>query len=246
MSLQQLWTEFELWLTAAPAEFLFLLALPFGIAAVVLTRDAMRARRRTRRAVMSAVQGTAQTALAASPAAAMGMRGAAMPRILIPVDGSEASQRAVRHVVNQSLSRGGVEAHLLHVSAPWRSYLARFSTKQSHDARSREMAEQALAKARALLNHYSVPHAVHQDTGESAACIHRMAQRLRVDKIVMGAAPEHSVKRLFQDSVTGRVLDIAQVPVEVIAGGKVSKLERYGVPAGIGTALAALTAAVAD
>jgi nucleotide-binding universal stress UspA family protein len=247
MSLQQIFLEFAAWLETSPPGFLFLMVLPFVIAIVVLGRDAIRARRVARELVQArAIETVAEPEATAPVSAATRRPATAMPRILIPVDGSENALRAVRHVVNQSLSRCGVEAHLLHVRTPFTRYVAGLTSKKSRDAHHREMAEQALAKARELLNRYSVPHSVHMDVGDRAECIHRMAQRLRVDKIVMGTARKNSLTRVIQDSVTSRVLEIVQVPVEVIAGGNISKLERYGVPAGIGTALAALTVAVAD
>jgi hypothetical protein len=57
---------------------------------------------------------------------------------------------------------------------------------------------------------------------------------------MLGTARKNSLTRLVEDSVTNRVLELTPVPVEVIAGKAVSKLERYGVPAGIGTAIALL------
>lgn len=247
MSMQQGFVEFAAWLAASPPEFLFMLALPFLIALVVLGRDAMHARRIARELVQArAVETVAEPGATPPEAASPRTLGYAMPKVLIPVDGSENALRAVRHVVNQSLAHGGAQVHLLHVRTPFSRHIARFASKKSRDAHHREMAEKALAKARELLNRYSVPHSVHMDIGDRAECIHHMAQRLRVDKIVMGTARKNSLTRVIQDSVTSRVLELAQVPVEVIAGGSVSKLERYGLPAGIGTALAALTVAVAD
>jgi len=40
--------------------------------------------------------------------------------------------------------------------------------------------------------------------------------------------------------VTSRVLERTSVPVEMIAGAAVSKLERYGVPIGIGAGIGLL------
>jgi DNA-directed RNA polymerase subunit E'/Rpb7 len=51
---------------------------------------------------------------------------------------------------------------------------------------------------------------------------------------------------MVQDSVTNRVLELTPVPVEVIAGENISRLERYGIPVGVGTALAALLVAALD
>ncbi len=56
----------------------------------------------------------------------------------------------------------------------------------------------------------------------------------------MAAARRNSLSRLIQDSVTNRVLEGASVPVQLIAGDHVSRLERWAVPAGLGTAIAIL------
>ena len=51
---------------------------------------------------------------------------------------------------------------------------------------------------------------------------------------------------MLEDSTTNRMLELTTVPVELVAGESISKLERFGVPAGIGTALALLVAAALD
>ncbi|MEQ1773940.1 MAG: universal stress protein [Burkholderiales bacterium] len=166
-----------------------------------------------------------------------------MLKVLIPVDGSENALQAVRHVVNRFMANSNLEVHLLHVRAPFSRHVSQFTSRKNRESYHREMAERALKPAQALLNKHSVPHASHIELGEKADTIDRTAQRLRVDQIVMGTARKNSLTRLIQDSVTSRVLEIARVPVEVIAGAQISKLEKYGVPAGLGAAIAALLVA---
>jgi hypothetical protein len=48
----------------------------------------------------------------------------------------------------------------------------------------------------------------------------------------MGTARKNSVTRMLEDSVTNRVLENTPVPVEVVAGDAVSRLERWGLPVG--------------
>ena len=59
----------------------------------------------------------------------------------------------------------------------------------------------------------------------------------------MGTARKNSVTRMLEDSVANKVLEIAQVPVEVVAGRSISKLEQFGIPAGVGAAVAVLLVA---
>lgn len=63
---------------------------------------------------------------------------------------------------------------------------------------------------------------------------------------VMSTAHKNSLTRLVENSVTNKVLELTTVPVEVIAGDSVSKVERYAIPAGLGAALALLIAAAVD
>lgn len=166
-----------------------------------------------------------------------------MLKLLVPVDGSDNALQAVRHVANRYFANSNLEVHLLHVRPPFSRHVSQFAGKKNRESFHHEMAERAIQPARELLNKHSIPHAVHMELGEKAVVIDRVAQRLRVDQIVMGTARKNSLARLLQDSVTNRVLEIARVPVEVVAGAGISKLEKYGLPAGIGAALAALIVA---
>jgi nucleotide-binding universal stress UspA family protein len=166
-----------------------------------------------------------------------------MLRVLIPVDGSENSLLGVRHAVKRFFVNSEQELHLLHVLTPFTRHVSQFTSRKNRESYHHEMAGRALSPAQELLGKYSIPYGVHIELGDKAETIDRVAQRLRVDQIVMGTARKNSLMRLIEDSVTNRVLEIARVPVEVIAGGEVSKLEKYGLPAGIGAALAALLVA---
>lgn len=166
-----------------------------------------------------------------------------MLKVLIPVDGTENSLQAVRHAVNRFLADSAMEVHLLHVRPPFSRHVAQFTSRRNRESYHREAAGRALEPAQALLNQHGVPHAVHIELGDKAETIDRVAQRLRVDQIVMGTARKNSLTRLLEDSVTNRVLEIARVPVEVIAGAHVSRLEKYGLPAAVGAALAAMLVA---
>ncbi len=167
-----------------------------------------------------------------------------MTKILVPVDGSANSLNAVRHIVNQFMGNHAMEIHLLHVRTPLTQHTARFISKRDRASFHRDEAEKALQPARGLLEKFGVPYAAHIELGDKAKTIHRLAQRLHVNQIVMGTARKNSFTRMIEDSVTNKVLELTSVPVEVIAGDSVSKFERFGVPAGVGAALTLLYIAV--
>ncbi len=106
--------------------------------------------------------------------------------------------------------------------------------------------QKALHPARKLVEKFGVPYSVHVRVGTKATAIVDEARRLRCDRIVMSTARKNSLTRMLAGSTTNKVIEQTFVPVEVIAGEVVSKLERYGVPAGLGAALALLFAAAAD
>jgi nucleotide-binding universal stress UspA family protein len=144
----------------------------------------------------------------------------------------------VRHVVNQFISDHELEAHLLHVRTPLSQHIARFLSGGTRRSFHYDEATRALAPARALLKHHGVPFTSHVELGDKAEMISRVADRIGAAQIVMGTARKNSFTRLIEDSVTNRVLELAHVPVAVIAGDTVSKLERFAVPAGIAAAVA--------
>ncbi len=166
----------------------------------------------------------------------------AVRKVLVPVDDSDNSIRAVQHVANRVVTEGGIEVHLVHVRTPLSQHIARFLKRGERESFHRAEANKALLPAQLLLDRFSIPYAVHVELGDKAPVIQRVAQRLHVDEIVIGTARKHSLTRLFEDSVTNRVLELVNVPVQVIAGGEISRVEKFGLPAGIGAALALFVA----
>ncbi len=169
-----------------------------------------------------------------------------MMKVLVPVDGSGNCEFAVRHVVRQFMNNTAMEIHLLNVQPALSSYITRFLSRKSVRDYHADEAEKALRPMRQLLDSFGVPFAVHIEIGERAECITAAARRLRCDQIVMCAARKNSLTRLVENSTTNRVLELTSVPVEVISGNAVSRWERYGIPAGLGTIIALILAAVAD
>ena len=171
---------------------------------------------------------------------------ASMVKVLVPVGGDANSQLAVRHAVAEFMKGTEMEIHLLNVQAPFSRHVAQFASPKSRADYHREQAEKALAPSRELLDGHRIPYAVHVALGKRAEVIAETARKLRCHHIVMSTARKNSLTRMLEDSVTNRVLELTTVPVEVIAGEEISRLERYGIPVGIGTAVAALLAAALD
>ncbi|MFL6623802.1 MAG: universal stress protein [Sulfurifustaceae bacterium] len=165
-------------------------------------------------------------------------------RVLIPVDGSRNAEQAVRHAVKEYLKNHELEIHLLNVQPPFSRDISAFVRKRDRDDYHREQAALALAGARRILEQCGVPHHRHIAVGNRAVLITGFAKRLQCHHIVIGTARKNSLTRMLQDSVTNKVLELTRVPVEIVTGGEISKLERYGVPAAIATAIGLLLLAM--
>ena len=170
----------------------------------------------------------------------------AMLRVLVPVDGSRNSEYALRHVVSQFRQNSAMEIHLLNVQPSFSRHISQFIGRKTRDSFHHDEAEKALRPARQLVEKFGVPYSAHIKVGKKASIIVDEANRLRCNRIVMSTARKNSLTRMLEDSTTNKVLELTSVPVEVIAGESVSKLERYGLPTGLAGALALLLAAAAD
>ncbi len=171
--------------------------------------------------------------------AALTTADAGVTRILLPVDASVNSLKAVEHVIARHAAGAQLEVHLLHVRVPLSRFVSRFVRRGDHEAYHRQEAERALAPARKVFNRAGVRHIEHVEFGDKAETIRGMANRLKVNQIVMGTARKNSLTRMIEDSVTNRVLEIVEVPVEILVGRAVSRIETIGLPAGA-SALAAV------
>jgi YjbE family integral membrane protein len=158
-------------------------------------------------------------------------------RVLVPVDGTSNSLRALQHVVDRYLGAHALEVHLLHVRQPFSELVARFSSRGNRESYHWEAAQKALAPARELLGRFRVPHTDHVELGNKAETIDRVATTLGATQIVMGTARKNSLTRLIEDSVTLRVLQTTKLPVEVVVGPAVSKFEFAGISAAVAALL---------
>lgn len=181
-----------------------------------------------------------------NPGSPQPKKGSEMKTVLVPVGSAHNATFAVRRVIQEYLTHPEMQIHLLNVQMPLSRHISQFVARKNREEFHRERAEEALAPVRALLSQHSIPFTEHVSTGDRAMTIASEAERLKCDHIVMSTARKNSLTRMLEDSTTNRVLELTTVPVELVAGDQISKLEKYGVPAGIGAALALIAAAALD
>jgi len=167
-----------------------------------------------------------------------------MLKVLVPIDGSPNALHAVRHVIREYQRQHNLELHLLNVQPRLSRHIGRFISRDRRDQFYREQADLAMQPAQATLTAAHVPFQTHRVLGrDRARSIVETAQQLGCHHVVMGTARKNSFTRMMEDSVTARVLELTTLPVEVIAGDAVSKLERFGIPAGIAVGIGLLVLA---
>jgi nucleotide-binding universal stress UspA family protein len=138
-------------------------------------------------------------------------------RILVPVDGSAAAQRAVAHVTALGKS-GGMEVILLNVQPPMPLYgmVRAYMQSDEYVAACTAQARKALDPAARLLKRKGVVHKADIVYGEPGACIADAARAKKCDSIVMGTRGHGTVGKLILGSVATKVIHLAKMPVTLV------------------------------
>ena len=161
-----------------------------------------------------------------------------MFRILVPVDGSVDSLNAVESAIRLCELRTDAQLHLVNVQPLFSRHIARFLPRATIEEERGRRGAAALAAARSLAEQAGVAFVCRVIGGRTATALAAYASEFDIDQIVIGTARKSPLLRLLTGSVTTRLIEVACVPVEVIAGSRPGLLARWGVPAGIGLGVA--------
>lgn len=141
-----------------------------------------------------------------------------MLKLLVPVDGSECSDRAVDFVLTmKEWCKDAPDIHLLNVHhhLPY----ARLASAIEHDKLQqyyRDEGMKALQSAREKLDAAGVRYAYHVGVGEPAEIVAQYAREQHCDQIVMGTHGRGRMSGLLLGSVATKVLHLVTVPVLLV------------------------------
>jgi nucleotide-binding universal stress UspA family protein len=138
-----------------------------------------------------------------------------MIRMLVPVDGSENSQRAVKWLVKRSpMYAEPLHVHLLNVQPAFRGVMRGLhgAAQQLH----KKHGMQALSAARKLLEEAGIEYDCHIAVGDAAHIIYHYAKDNKVRHIVMGTRGLGAIAGLLMGSVTLKVIHLADRPVLLV------------------------------
>jgi len=140
-----------------------------------------------------------------------------MMKILVPVDGSECSLRAVEYMIKQAgLLRDGADPHLLSVQHPLPEHVAAAAGHGNVATYHREQGEQALAQARQKLDAAGVKYTHHIVLGEAPDAIAQFAREQNCDIIVMGTRGLGRMTNMLLGSVATKVIHLTEKPVLLV------------------------------
>jgi len=169
-----------------------------------------------------------------------------MNKILIPVDSSKNSEMAVKHAVKTYGQDPNASFHLCNVQPTLYRHIGKYLSKQTVNEWHAERAALASASASAYLEKQGLKFSFTYVCGDTGTAIRDEAVRLECDRIVVGTSKKNSLSRLFENSTTAKLLEISDIPVEVVTGNSLPVLERWGIPALGAGAATALMAVVID
>ena len=142
-----------------------------------------------------------------------------MRRVLLAVDGSELSDRAVQQLLamrNEFRDPAAVEIHLLNVQNPVPGDVSSFVAKDTLQEYHRERGDAAMASARATLQVAGLSFKEHQRVGQPGATIAEVARAEQCDLIIMGTRGQGSASAALLGSVAQGTLEHCTAPVLLV------------------------------
>jgi regulator of nucleoside diphosphate kinase len=136
--------------------------------------------------------------------------------VLLPIDGTQLSDKALGHVIALAGS-SQLCVHLLNVQPPVTAAdVTLFTSAKSVEMQRRAEGERALAGAKRALRACSIDYVAEVAFGSRADEIVRCATSSGCSKIVMGTRGKGLVSSLLRGSVAHRVIRLAPVPVTLV------------------------------
>lgn len=146
----------------------------------------------------------------------MSNRGEGMSKLLVAVDGSECSARAVKWAIDTARA-AGAQVHAVTVQPAIASGdIRRFVSAETIETFQREEGEKALAGARSLLDAAGANWQPHILVGHVGEALCQFAEKNGCGQIVMGTRGLGGVTGLILGSVASQVIHLATVPVTLV------------------------------
>lgn len=141
---------------------------------------------------------------------------AKMKAILVAVDGSANSDRAVAYALDLMAAGAAGELHLLNVQPHLGGAISAFVSREQVDGYRREEGNKALASALALAGKAGVSAKVHIGVGRHGAIISDFATKLDAGAVVLGTRGHTGLAGVLLGSVAQDVIAHVDMPVTLV------------------------------
>ena len=136
--------------------------------------------------------------------------------ILVAVDGSEPSDRAMRHALDQLAAGRGAELHLLNVQPDLGGSISAFIAKEVIDSHHREEGNRGLASALEIAKQAHVTPKVHIGVGRHGAIVSDFVDKVNAGLVVIGTRGHTGLAGVLLGSVAQDVIAHVNVPVTLV------------------------------
>jgi nucleotide-binding universal stress UspA family protein len=141
-----------------------------------------------------------------------------MHKLLVPIDGSESSIRALNYAIKIAKAQALLELHLLTVHpepiiyGEIQVYVSREKMEEMQNAHSMDILRPAIQVVEAS----GVPYTSEVLIGDTAPMIVKRANDLNCDGIVMGTRGMTAIGNLVMGSVATKVIHLTTLPVTLV------------------------------
>lgn len=136
--------------------------------------------------------------------------------ILVAVDGSPYSDRAVQHALDMVAGGLATELHFLNVQPNLRGAITAFVSREQIDSYHREEGDKALASAVELAKKASVAAQVHIGVGRQGEVVRDFVKKVGAKMVVMGTRGHTGLSGVLLGSVAQDVIAHVDVPVTLV------------------------------
>jgi nucleotide-binding universal stress UspA family protein len=139
-------------------------------------------------------------------------------KVLVPVDGSAAALAPIAHLAWLARASVKLDVRVLNVQPRFPVHIAQFSSRSARHAFRAERSAAAISAALDALTAARIPFTVLCELGRPAERIAAVAERERVDEIMIGVGRHPAWLRLVAPSIARRVMALTGIPVTLYSG----------------------------
>lgn len=139
-----------------------------------------------------------------------------MQTLLVPVDGSDSSHRALAHAIEMARRDGRMKLQLINVQQTLERWYAGGLLNKEALAHLQQLGEQDAAAARAQVDAAGLTYEFRVLFGQPGEVIARVAREQGCIGIVMGTRGLGALEQVFLGSTAYKVVQLADVPVTLV------------------------------